>query len=346
MKVFVMYNFKNDYSEGAHPRILNALIETNLIQQLGYGEDEYAQQAKLILSEKINQPDAAIHFVSGGTQTNLLVISFLLRVHEAVISAKTGHIAANETGAIEATGHKVITTETADGKLRPDDVAQILQAYALAPHVVKPRIVYISNSTEIGTIYSRQELKELFHYCQNHDLLLYMDGARLGHALTAHNNDLTLRDVARFTHIFYIGGTKNGALLGEAIVFNQSQLGVDFEYAIKQKGAMLAKGRVLSIQFLELFKDDLYFDLARRANMLAMRIAEAIRAKGYSFLTESTTNQLFPILPKRIIEQLNKKYQFYIWKNIDSDVAAIRLITSWATEEDKVDAFINDLQQG
>jgi len=340
-----MYNFKNDYSEGAHPRILDKLIETNLVQQSGYGEDEYAQQAKAILKEKLNNPDAGIYFVSGGTQTNLLVISFLLRVHEAVISAKTGHIAANETGAIEATGHKVITTETADGKLRPEDIANVLEAYALAPHVVKPRIVYISNSTEIGTIYTRDELKALFQFCQSHHLLLYLDGARLGHALTAENSDLTLAAISEYTDVFYIGGTKNGALLGEAIIFNKPELAIDFEYAIKQKGAMLAKGRILSIQFLELFKDDLYFDLARQANALAMRIASAVREKGYTFLTESTTNQLFPILPKKVIERLSQHYQFYNWKNIDAEHTAIRLITSWATDEEKVEAFIRDLQE-
>lgn len=340
-----MYNFKNDYSEGAHPRILDKFIETNLVQQSGYGEDEYAQQAKAILKERLNNPDAGIYFVSGGTQTNLLVISFLLRVHEAVISAKTGHIAANETGAIEATGHKVITTETADGKLRPEDIANVLEAYALAPHVVKPRIVYISNSTEIGTIYTRDELKALFQFCQSHHLLLYLDGARLGHALTAENSDLTLAAISEYTDVFYIGGTKNGALLGEAIIFNKPELAIDFDYAIKQKGAMLAKGRILSIQFLELFKDDLYFDLAQQANALAMRIASAVRKKGYTFLTESTTNQLFPILPKKVIERLSQHYQFYNWKNIDDEHTAIRLITSWATDEEKVEAFIRDLQE-
>lgn len=340
-----MYNFKNDYSEGAHPRILDKLIETNFLQQAGYGEDVYAQEAKTVLREKLNNQTATIHFVSGGTQTNLLVISFLLRVHEAVISAKTGHIAANETGAIESTGHKVITTETADGKLRSEDIANVLAEYALAPHVVKPRIVYISNSTEIGTIYTHAELRALFEFCQSHQLLLYLDGARLGHALTAENNDLTLEAISQYTDVFYIGGTKNGALLGEAIVFNKPELATDFDYAIKQKGAMLAKGRILSIQFLELFKDNLYFDLARRANSLAMRIASAVREKGYTFLTESSTNQLFPILPNKVIEQLSGNYQFYIWKHINTDYAAIRLITSWATDEEKVTAFIKDLQE-
>ena len=338
-----MYNFKNDYSEGAHPRILDKLIETNLIQQLGYGEDDYSKEAKSILKKKIANQQAVIHFLSGGTQTNLLVISFLLRIHEAVISAKTGHISANETGAIEATGHKVITVETSDGKLTPNDISTILREHALAPHVVKPRIVYISNSTEIGTIYSLAELEALYVCCQHQQLLLYLDGARLGHALTAENNDLTFAAIARYTDVFYIGGTKNGALLGEAVVFNRPELAVDFDYAIKQKGALLAKGRVLSIQFLMLFQDDLYLELALRANSLAMRMAKAIKDKGYSFLTESTTNQIFPILPKSLIEALLINYQFYIWKDIDSDYAAVRLITSWATDEKQVTNFINDI---
>ncbi|MBB1643533.1 low specificity L-threonine aldolase [Sphingobacterium sp. UME9] len=338
-----MYNFKNDYSEGAHPRILDKLIETNLIQQLGYGEDDYSKEAKSILKKKIANQQAVIHFLSGGTQTNLLVISFLLRIHEAVISAKTGHISANETGAIEATGHKVITVETSDGKLTPNDITTVLKEHALAPHVVKPRIVYISNSTEIGTIYSLAELEALYVCCQQQQLLLYLDGARLGHALTAENNDLTFAAIAKYTDVFYIGGTKNGALLGEAVVFNRPELAVDFDYAIKQKGALLAKGRVLSIQFLTLFQDDLYLELALRANSLAMRMAKAIKDKGYSFLTESTTNQIFPILPKSVIEALLINYQFYIWKDIDSDYAAVRLITSWATDEKQVTNFINDI---
>ncbi len=338
-----MYNFKNDYSEGAHPRILEKLVETNLIQQLGYGEDDYSKEAKTILRNKIDNQRAVIHFLSGGTQTNLLVISFLLRVHEAVISAKTGHISANETGAIEATGHKVITVETVDGKLTPEDIIKTLNDHALAPHVVKPRIVYISNSTEIGTIYSLAELKALYLCCQQQKLLLYLDGARLGHALTAENNDLTFAAIAKYSDVFYIGGTKNGALLGEAVVFNHPDLAQDFDYAIKQKGALLAKGRMLSIQFLVLFKDDLYFELALKANSFAMRMAKAIKEKGYSFLTESTTNQIFPILPKSVINTLLLNYQFYIWKEIDHDHAAIRLITSWATDETQVNNFINDI---
>jgi len=340
-----MYNFKNDYSEGAHPNILNKLIETNLVQHLGYGEDDYSNQAKEILKQKIANTEASIYFVSGGTQTNLLVISTLLQVHEAVISAKTGHIYAHESGAIEATGHRVITVDTAEGKIKPADIQKVLNDYSLRPHVVKPKMVYVSNSTEIGTIYSKTELQQLSEFCKAKNLLLFLDGARLGHALTAKNNDLTLADIAQLTDVFYIGGTKNGALLGEAIVFNNRDLAPEFDYVLKQKGALLAKGRLLGIQFLELFKEDLYFDLAKHANIMAMKIANAVKANGYSFLTQSTTNQIFPILPKKLIEKLNQKYLFYEWAVIDENKSAIRLITSWTTDERKVDEFIADLGQ-
>lgn len=340
-----MYHFRNDYAEGAHPSILHKLLETNLEQQAGYGDDDYSVAAKDILRKKMNKPDALIYFISGGTQTNLILISSLLRVHEAVISAQTGHIAANETGAIEATGHKVITVPATDGKLKPTDIQAVLEAYALRPHVVKPRMVYISNATETGTIYTLAELEALSAFCKAHQLILFADGARLGHALTAATNDVSLGDMARLTDAFYIGGTKNGALLGEALVFGNPELGAEVDYALKQKGALLAKGRVMGIQFLELFRDDLYFDLARHANNMAAKIAQAIIAKGFSFLSEPTTNQLFPILPKALIEHLSTQFAFYTWKDIDADHAAVRLITSWATEERMADAFIETLNQ-
>lgn len=340
-----MYSFKNDYAEGAHPNILHKLLEANHSQQAGYGEDTYSIAAKQLIKEKIANPEASIYFLSGGTQTNLIVIASLLRIHEAVISAKTGHIYANETGAIEATGHRVITVDTTDGKLRTADIAQVLKEYSLRPHVVKPKMVYISNSTEIGTIYQKDELAALSAYCKANNLYLFMDGARLGHALTAANNDLTLADLSNLTDAFYIGGTKNGALLGEAIVFNSPKLAPDFDYALKQRGALLAKGRLLGIQFLELFKDDLYFNLAAHANQMAMKIAKAVDDKGYATLTQSSTNQIFPILPNKVIEQLNKLYEFYVWKPIDAEHSAVRLITSWATDERKVNEFINDLKR-
>lgn len=339
-----MYNFKNDYSEGAHPNILKKLFETNLVQQLGYGEDDYSNQAKSLLKQKMDNPEARIFFVSGGTQSNLLVISSLLQLHEAVISAKTGHIFTHETGAIEATGHRIITVNTIDGKLRPTDIEKVLQEHILRPHVVKPKMVYISNATEIGTIYSKIELENLAAYCKSKNLLLFLDGARLGHALTAIDNSLTLKDVSRLTDVFYIGGTKNGALLGEAIVFNNSNIAPEFDYVLKQKGALLAKGRLLGIQFLELFIDDLYFSLAAHANKMAQQIAEAINNLGYSFLSDSTTNQIFPILPKNLVDKLSEKYLFYEWEVINKKTSAIRLITSWATDQNKVEEFIKDIR--
>lgn len=221
---------------------------------------------------------------------------------------QTGHIFTHETGAIEATGHRIITVNTNDGKLRPTDIEKVLQKHALRPHVVKPKLVYISNATEIGSIYTKLELEKLAAYCKSKNLLLFLDGARLGHALTAIDNSLMLNDVSRLTDVFYIGGTKNGALLGEAIVFNHSNIAPEFDYVLKQKGALLAKGRLLGIQFLELFIDDLYFSLAAHANKMAQQIAEAINDLGYSFLSESKTNQIFPILPKKLVEKLSEKY--------------------------------------
>lgn len=338
-----MYNFKNDYSDGAHPSILAKLIETNFVSQLGYGDDDYSKEARALLKQKINNPDAVVFFLSGGTQTNLILTSFLLRIHEAVISAKTGHISANEAGAIEATGHKVITVETKNGKLNRDHIGEVLQEYSLKPHMVKPRMVYISNSTELGTVYTKTELVDLYDFCKKNELLLYLDGARLGHGLMASNSDLTLSDIAKLTDVFYIGATKNGALLGEAIIFNKPTLATDFEFSLKQKGALLAKGRILAIQFLELFKDDLYFVLAKHANVMAMKIVDAAKEKGYLFLTDSTTNQIFPIIPNEAIEKLSKKYLFYVWKKIDEHQSAIRIITSWTTEEAHVDEFIKDI---
>jgi threonine aldolase len=340
-----MHSFKNDYSVGAHPAILQKLMEINFQEQQGYGEDEYSREARKILQRKVDIPEADVYFLSGGTQTNLIVIASLLRAHEAVISATTGHIYANETGAIEATGHRVIAVDTVDGKLTPAHIQKVLRGFSLKPHVVKPTMVYISNPTEVGTVYRKSELETLSACCAAQKLLLYLDGARLGNALTADENDLTLPDIARCTDVFYIGGTKNGALLGEAVVFPKPHLSTDFVYVLKQRGALLAKGWLLGIQFLELFKDDLYFSLATHANAMAMKIATALQEQGYSFLTPSTTNQIFPIFRQELIESLQHNYDFAIWKNIDPGRSAIRLITSWATKESAVDVLISDLKR-
>jgi threonine aldolase len=338
-----MYSFKNDYSEGAHPRILSAIIESNLEQVDGYGEDQYTIKAIELIKQRIGSQDVDIHLFPGGTQTNLTAISAFLKPHEAAIAANTGHILVHETGAIEATGHKILSIEVKDGKLNPALIKPVLDAHT-DEHMVKPKLVYISNSTEIGSIYTKYELKELSKFCRENKLYLYVDGARLGSALCSEENDMELSDLARLVDAFYIGGTKNGALIGEALVICRDSLKEDFRFHIKQKGALLAKGRLLGIQFLELFKDDLFFDLARHANYMAELLKDGISGVGYSFLTNSPSNQIFPILPNSMIEKLQENYAFYIWDKVDENHSAIRLVTSWATEQEKILEFIEDLK--
>ena len=339
------YSFKNDYAEGAHPRILEALLRTNLQQQNGYGLDEFSLAAEQLILNLSKSPNSSVHFVSGGTQANIIVISALLRPHESVIAADSGHIFTNETGAIEATGHKVHGVPTADGKLRTDDILKVLEQHTNKPHQVKQKIVYISNATEVGTFYTKRELQDLSEFCRRHNLYLFMDGARLGNALTADGSDLTLEDVARLTDVYYLGGTKNGALLGEAIVINNTEVQDEFGFHIKQKGGMLAKGRLLGIQFQELLRDNLYFDLARHANTQAMRIKEAFQQAGCTFLSDTYTNQIFPVLTTTQIDKLSANFDFYVWKKVSEEKSAIRIITSWATVEDSVDVFIREIEE-
>lgn len=332
-------SFKNDYSEGAHPDILHALTDTNFVPQEGYGYDSYCEEARAMIRRECNKPDAEVHFVSGGTQTNLLAISHLLRPHEAVIAAQSGHINVHETGAIESTGHKVCTVSTPLGKLSVEHIREVL-AFHTDEHMVRPSMVYISQSTELGTLYSRHELSDLSTFCRAKGLLLYLDGARIGSAITAETEDNpTLTDIATLTDAFYIGGTKNGALLGEAIVFPRPRPDDAFLYQIKQRGAMLAKGRVLGIQFATLFHDGLYYRLAAHANRMAADLATAISSCGYSFLYPPQTNQIFPILPNDLIERLKTEFDFYVWQAVSSDSSAIRLVTSWATPSENVAAF-------
>ncbi|HYK73691.1 MAG TPA: aminotransferase class I/II-fold pyridoxal phosphate-dependent enzyme [Pseudoneobacillus sp.] len=338
-----MYSFKNDYSEGAHPRILNSLIESNLEQEAGYGEDRFSQEAVEILKQRIGKNDVDIHLLAGGTQTNLTAISAFLKPHEAAIAASTGHILTHETGAIEATGHKIISIEVEDGKLSPSHIKEALDAHT-DEHMVKPKLVYISNSTEIGSIYKKGELEQLSQICKENNLILFMDGARLGSALSSAENDLELSDLPLLVDAFYIGGTKNGALIGEALVICRDSLKEEFRFHMKQKGALLAKGRLLGIQFLELFRDNLFFDLALHANKMAELLREAISKEQFKFLTHSPSNQIFPILPNSLITELQSKYSFYIWEKVDSDYSAIRLVTSWATKEEVVLAFIEDMK--
>ena len=339
-----MYSFKNDYSEGAHPRILQALVETNLEQLEGYGLDRYSLEAAELIKKKIQRSDVDIHLLTGGTQTNLTALSAFLRPHEAAISASTGHINTHETGSIEATGHKIVTVNVVDGKLNPSHLQDVLNSHT-DEHMVKPKLVYISNSTEIGTIYIKNELEQLRAFCDDNGLLLFMDGARLGSALCSKENDIQISDLPKLVDAFYIGGTKNGALLGEALVICRDSLKADFRYYMKQRGAILAKGRLVGIQFLELFRDDLFFDLASHANKMADKLKAEISKANISFLTDSPSNQIFPILPNSVISELQNKYGFYIWEKVDGDYSAIRLVTSWATKEEAVDAFIEDLKK-
>lgn len=338
------FSFKNDYSEGAHPQVLQKLLEHNMTQQNGYGLDEYCEKAKQVLRSQCAAPDSEVFFVSGGTLANLLVIGAALKPYESVISAYTGHINTNETGAIENTGHKVHGVLTEDGKLMPSDIQLILDQHTNFPHQVRPKMIYISNSTELGTIYTKSELEALYSFCQSKNMFLFLDGARLGHALTAESSDLTLADIAKLTDAFYVGGTKNGALFGEAIVINNPSISQDFDFHLKQNGALLAKGRVLGLQFLALFESDLYFELARKANQQAMKVKQAFLDLNFELLSNTSTNQIFPILKNKEIEVLAQQFDFYVWTKINEEKSAIRLITSWATPEEEVDRFIEVLK--
>ncbi|WP_455660541.1 threonine aldolase family protein [Pradoshia sp.] len=339
-----MYSFKNDYSEGAHPALLKALTESNMQQEEGYGYDTYTQEAIRLLKEEMKNPTIDIHLLTGGTQTNLTAISAFLRPHHAVIAPHTGHIFVNEAGAIEATGHKVITVPGVNGKLKPDQVEAVLAGHP-DEHTVKPKLVYISNPTELGTIYKKDELQALKEVCARNNLYLYVDGARLGSALASMENDMTLAEFAAYPDAFYIGGTKNGALMGEALVIVRDELKEDFRYSMKQKGAMLAKSRLLGIQFTELFKGHLFWDLADHANHMAKKLQDGLADNGVTFLAKASTNQLFPVFSNQMIQELQKQYSFYVWERVNDDSSAIRLITSWATKEEMVDQFIRDVKE-
>jgi len=336
------YQFFNDYSEGAHPSILKTLEKTNLCQEIGYGEDRYCKQAAELIKAKIENQNASVHFVSGGTQANLIVLASMLKPYESVIAPQSAHIAVHEAGAIESTGHKVIVVPSSDGKIKPEQVAEVCDEHT-DEHMVQPRAVFLSHSTEIGTVYSKSELEGLAEICRRKGLYLYLDGARLGSALTSTESNLSLPDLSRLVDAFYVGGTKNGALLGEAVVINRVELQPDFRYHIKQRGGLLAKGRLIGIQFLELFRENLYFDLGMHANDMACRLARGIGMLGYTFLSRSSTNQIFPILPDSIIADLQQMYGFYVWRKVDGQNSAIRLVTSWATKEEAVNEFLVDL---
>ncbi len=337
------YGFLDDYSEGCHPSILKEMTAQNMVQQNAYGDDDYCAEAKLFIRRHLGQSDVPIFFVSGGTLANIIIISSALRPHEAVISASSGHIYQRETGAIEATGHKIITVPSSDGKLTPQGIERALALNAQFPHMTRPRLVYLSNATESGTIYSFEELSLISKLCKDRDLLLMLDGARLGAALTADSNDLSLQSITQLVDVFWIGGTKAGALIGEAIVIPNHLLAKDFAFHIKQKGALLAKGRLLGQQFACLFRDELFFTLSKQANQLAGKISEGVVRNGYSLAVATESNQVFPVLPNGLVESLQESFGFYIWESRQNGDAVLRLVTSWATDECQVDRLIEQI---
>lgn len=341
-----MILFNSDYTEGAHPRLMERLMETNLEQTVGYGEDAYCEEAREAIRRVCEAPNADVHFLVGGTQTNFTVISLALRSYQGVICADTGHINVHETGAVEATGHKVLALPGTDGKITAE---QVKEAYALhwsdesREHIVQPKMVYISHPTELGTLYTKTELQALHDVCKECGLYLFLDGARLGYGLMAPGTDVTLPDIAALCGVFYIGGTKVGALFGEAVVICNPELKNDFRYGIKQHGGMLAKGRLLGVQFLELFKDGLYFEIAKHAIDMAMLLKNELTKKGYHFYMDSVTNQQFIIIDDKKLEEIRKKYGVTYQMRCDDTHSVIRLCTSWATREEDVKALLEDM---
>lgn len=363
-----MIHFESDYLEGCHPSILRKMEETNLEQTTGYGTDPHCERAAAMIRIACDAPDAEIHFLVGGTQTNATVINAILKPWQGVICAETGHISVHETGAIEHGGHKVLPLPSQDGKISAAQVRAALEGHwqdANHEHMVQPGMVYISFPTELGTLYGREELEELSAVCRDWEVPLYIDGARLGYGLESSHSRLLLKDIARLADVFTIGGTKQGALFGEAVVFPREGEGKDggpvptfdryrtvgtgkrapglahdFRYAIKQNGGMLAKGRLLGIQFETLMEDRLYFRLARQADRFAERIAAAFREAGVELLLDGGTNQVFPILDSAQVDRLAQEFGFEYWLRTPDGRDAWRFCTSWATTEAQVETLL------
>lgn len=343
-----MILFHNDYSEGCHPQVLDRLVQTNLEQTPGYGEDAHCRRAADKIRALCGREDLGVHFLVGGTQVNLTVIAAALRPHQGALGAESAHINVHETGAVEATGHKVLWLPSTEGKISAAQVREYVRLHRADPsfeHTVQPKLVYISNPTEWGTLYSLQELEALSEACRELGLYLFLDGARLGYGLMAKDNDVTMADLARLCDVFYIGGTKVGALFGEAVVISNPVLNEDFRYLIKQRGGMLAKGRLLGVQFDALFTDDLYFRISQEADRLADILKEKFQALGCDFFIKPQTNQLFPILGAQVREKLGHKYTFIEMDPVGEDGRACRFCTSWATREENVLALCADLEK-
>lgn len=334
------YSLMDDYSEGAHPQILEALLRTNSTQQISYGNDEYSDAARQMIRDRIECGDdeADIFFVPSGTSANLISIASCLRPYEAVITLDSGHIACKEAGAIEATGHKLILVPAVDGKMTTTNLQKAMQQNNFFPHMAKPRLLYLSNASETGTVYTKRELSNLSALCKQLNLLLLMDGARIGTAMCSKKNDMTLRDIFELTDIFWIGGTKAGALMGEAIIVKKA-IAEGFVFHLKQHGALLAKGRIMGVQFMELFRENLFFTLATHANTMAEKISTNFEELGYQLAAETETNQVFITMPQQLAQRLQDRFRFYIWDKLDDGQVIVRIVTSWATDELQVDKF-------
>ena len=343
-----MFLFHNDYNVMCHPAVAERLSESAGEQVNGYGIDPYCEAAADKIKKLCGNNQLQVHFLVGGTQTNLTVIAASLRPYQGVVGAVSAHINVHETGAIEATGHKVIGLPSEDGKITADQIENLVSEHADcddAEHVVQPKMVYISNSTELGTIYKLSELEEISAVCKKHGLYLYLDGARLSYALTANDNDVTMADIARLCDVFYIGGTKCGAMFGEAVVISNPSIAADFRYMIKQRGAMLAKGWLLGLQFDALFEDDRYFLIAKHANRLADKIRKAVAKCEYPMVVKTTTNQIFVVMPEAILEKLSESFTYSAMEKVDSKNRLVRFCTSWATDEEDVNALCNAIMR-
>ena len=343
-----MIYFNNDYAEGCHEQVLQALIRTNMEQTPGYSEDKYCAAAAEKIRALCGREDVAVHFLVGGTQINLTVIDAALRPHQGALCADSGHINVHETGAVEATGHKVLGMPSVEGKISAEQVKQAVllhRADGAFEHIVQPKLVYISHPTELGTLYTKQELEDLSAVCKELGLYLFMDGARLGYGLMAKGTDVTMEDIARLCDVFYIGGTKVGALFGEAVVISNPALKEDFRYLIKQHGGMLAKGRLLGVQFDALMEDKLYYKIAAHADAMADKIRACLKELNIPCLVDTITNQIFPILPDTVLEELAKTICFTEMERVDDSHRCIRFCTSWATPEENVQALTGELRR-
>lgn len=343
-----MYLFHNDYNMCCHPSVMEKMLGIQSVQMQSYGQDTCCAAATARIKQLCERDDLSVHYLVGGTQTNLTVIAAALRPHQAVLAAESGHINVHETGAIEATGHKVVALSSDDGKITAQQIEKA--AYdqlhdETAEHVAQLKLVYISNSTELGTIYTLAELEAISAACKQYGLYLFIDGARLSYALKASDNDVTLPDLARLCDVFYLGGTKCGAMFGEAVVISNPVIAADFRYLMKQKGAMLAKGWLLGLQFDALLEDDRYFEIALHANKLADQLRNTLKKCGFKMLIENTTNQVFPILPNNLLERLAENFTFSLQQIIDDSNKAVRFCTSWATTQDSMDALCNVIEQ-